>query len=602
MSSRRSSSGAAFLVPFGLLFICAGLGVGIFYAGLLKQWFSARSWIETPCVIESSTLRDHLEKKAGSQTSRDTLMNETMATYRYEFGSQSYIGHEVSISLGADNFGDFQERAAEVLLEYQNSGKPFRCYVNPHHPEEAILFREARWTILLFMGIFPLVFPLVGGAVSIGGLLAMQEKQRLRSYKSRFPGEPWRWTRDWSGDWIPPQNAGRFWAWVVVAIWGTIIWLPMFIALFIESDVSPANPVSLVVFLPLAIWLFIIWITAKQLLQRKNGLLHLHVEPRPVVPGSALEAWVAIPPRFPLGIHVQIQAELRCVKEVTTYDSKSSITSRETLWSGQDSSPISEATREAQGSRLPIHIDIPAGLPAPLATPDGTDEDGAMRHGWELELRATGLRNPVVFDVPVFHTQETLAEETAKTVSKTSSPRTTSHPLDLDADELTMHLVKHHITAVFDPQERPVSFDLSAKRMRGVRLFLIPFNIVWTAVFIGMLFADEIPLLFPVVWGASSLLIWWLVILMFQNKQVHFSDSGMEIYTQLGPWNNRQSFERRQLLEFTHRTNMTSGNTRYYQVRAEATYGKKVTVLDGITNELVVENLCRLLESWRKQA
>lgn len=610
MSSRRSSSGAAFLIPFGLVFVLAGLGVGLLYAGMLVDWFKARNWVEVPCIIESSTLRDQMEKRGGSISAKDTLMDEAEATYRYEFEGRQYRGRKVSLSLGADSFGDFQDRAADILREYQNSGEPYRCYVNPGQPSEAVIFREARWTLLLFLGIFPLVFPLVGGFISVSGLLATRDKRRQNAHQSRYPGEPWRWRRGWEGEWIPPQKVGAVWGLAVVTAWMSVIWVPMLIAVLVDGDANVADPVSLVAFLPVPVLLLMYGLTLRKLLQRKNGLLHLHVEPRPIVPGSTLEAWVAIPQQLSLGLHVQMQAEVRCVKEVTTSDSDSTTTSRETQWSDHISVSLSEATREARGSRLPLRIAIPAGLPAPLATAHGTDENGAMRHVWEMELRATGLRDPVIFDLPVFHTEESLARDTrpqnpgeVSTESEvTTRSRSKLHPLDLDADELTLHLAKRQITSVFDSREQPVSFDLDAARMRGARTFLIFFNIIWTGAFIAMLFADGIPLLFPVVWGVSSAGIWYGVVTMFQSKRVRFSSSGLEIETRLASWKKRQSFERRQLLAFSHRNNMTSGSTRYYQVRAETTFGKHVTVVDGITTELVAENLCRVLESWRTQA
>ncbi len=598
MSSRRSS-GDTFLIPFGLIFLMAGLGVGILYFGLIWQWHAARSWVEVPCFIESSTLRDHLEVRPGSQRPVDTLMNEAMASYRYEFNGREYKSDQVSLSLGPDNFGDFHERKADVLREYQNSGQPYRCFVNPDDPKEAVIFREARWPVMLFMSVFPLVFPLVGGIVATMGLLGLLEKRRVKGWQQKYPGQPWRWNAAAGEEWIAPKNAGNLWGWVTVAVWMTLLWGPMIYALLVDGDVTLANPVSLVaIVLPGMFLSIVVWMTLKRLVFRKFGQMKLHVESLPVSPGRDLKADLAIPHHLHLPLHSQIRVEVRCVREVTTRSGKSTTTSREPIWSDEVFLPFSEAANEAAGRRLRVVLPIPAGLPAmPLSLAEAGWHD-REQHVWELEVTSTQMTTPVIFDLPVFLTDEAVRE----TALESHEGRPAKDPLGLDADELTMHLARYHITAVFDSKEMPVSFDLDPRRFAKVRLFLILFNSVWTGAFLLMLLPDEIPGLFPLIWGASSALLWWVVISHLERKRLVFSEAGLEVSRAVGPWSRREVFERRHLVQFIHSTNMSSGSTRYYQVRAETIFGKKVTLLDGITSELVVENLCPLLERWRKQA
>lgn len=599
MARRQSASGETFLIPFGLIFMMAGLGVGIFYLGLLSRWYEVRGWEEVPCFIESSALQERVSRDSdGSST-----MYEVEAAYRYEYNGRSYEGNEVSLSMGADSLGDYHERVFSILDEHRREGRPFRCYVNPDAPEEAVLFREARWTILLFMSVFPLVFPLVGGLVGLAGVMGLRKNRRVKGYETRYPGQPWRWKPAWGEEWMRPKNGGDAWVWVIVTVWMGIIWLPMMHALLVDGDAGLANPLSLLAFLPAVVILLVGWVALKRLLAGRRGEILLYVEPRPVSPGRVFKGYLGIPKHLMLGLHEHMEVEVRCFKEVTVRSGKNTTVRREEVWSGLTRIPMSEATREGTGSRLPVRLEIPAGLPAmPVALAEAGWKD-ASQHVWELEVRAEKLTRPMVYDLPVFETEPAEALADTETEARPKPPQT---PLpDLDADELVLHLQRYHIAAVFDGRQYPVSVDLSPKRYAPMRRMLVIFTSAWTLAFIIMLNVDA-PRLFPLIWGVTSAMLWWMIILQMKRRRLRFTDDQMEVAWSLGPWGGRQVHERRHLVQFTNLVNMSSetssGTTQYHVVQAETTFGKKVTVVDGLPSALVVENFCRLLERWRKQA
>lgn len=591
MAARQSASGETFLIPFGLIFLLAGLGVGFFYFGILSRWYEVRDWVEVPCFIESTDL----ERK----TSEKSEMHVVRAAYRYEYEGRFYKGEGVALSDQADSFGDYQQRVFSILDEHRREGRPFRCYVNPDAPEEAVIFRQARWPILLFMSIFPLVFPLVGGLVSVSGMMGLKKNRQEKANQSRYPGQPWRWKPAWGEEWIRPKNMGDAWMWGVVTVWMGIIWLPMMHALLVDGDVGLSNPLSLLVFLPAVAILMAGRGALKRVLAGRRGEILLYVEPRPVCPGRVFEGYLAIPKHLPLGLHESVETEVRCVKEVTVRSGKNTKVRREELWSGVTRIPMTEATREGTGSRLPLRMEIPAGLPAmPVALAEAGWND-ASQHVWELEVRSAGLTQPMVYDLPVFETEPAVVEH-APTDVKTRSKALRTPLLDLDADELVLHLQRHHIAAKFDGRQYPVSVDLSPKRYAPVRRFLVIFTSVWTLAFVMLLNSDA-PGLFPLIWGVTSVMMWWMTVLQMKRRRLRLTDDQMEVEWSLGPWNGRQIYERRHLVQFLNSVNMSSGSTQYHVVKAETTFGKKVTVLDGIPSALVVENLCRLLERWRKQ-
>jgi hypothetical protein len=53
-------------------------------------------------------------------------------------------------------------------------------------------------------------------------------------------------------------------------------------------------------------------------------------------------------------------------------------------------------------------------------------------------------------------------------------------------------------------------------------------------------------------------------------------------------------------VQFTHDTHMQSGNQFYYRVRAETTFGKTKTLIDGITESITAETLAKRFDDWRR--
>ena len=100
-----------------------------------------QGWKETPAKIVRAKLETHRGSKGGTTY-------EATAEYTYQYGSRQYTGNRVGIQGGSDNFGSFQQNVHRQLSEHQKSGRPFRCYVNPERPAEAILFRDLRWEMV----------------------------------------------------------------------------------------------------------------------------------------------------------------------------------------------------------------------------------------------------------------------------------------------------------------------------------------------------------------------------------------------------------------------------------------------------------------------
>ena len=131
-------SGSLFLIPFGLIFILAGL------APMLAtipwwSWMQTRSWSEVRATIT----------QVGDQL-----------TYEYQFNGNRYMQN--SYSSDDDETGSSPAKT-EFLAKHQ-VGETVMAYVNPEDPGEAVLQREIDWGrksddiwfAMVFVGIFGL--------------------------------------------------------------------------------------------------------------------------------------------------------------------------------------------------------------------------------------------------------------------------------------------------------------------------------------------------------------------------------------------------------------------------------------------------------------
>lgn len=140
-------SNALFLIPFGLIFLMAGLAPAL---GLLPwhSWFEMRDWRETKATL--------------TQTS-DQL------TYEYDWDGHHFMQNTYS----ADDAEDGANAGKARYMANHKPGDVVTVYVNPQEPAEAVLLRDIDWEShkddLKFVLIFVGAFSLVGLGLAVGG-------------------------------------------------------------------------------------------------------------------------------------------------------------------------------------------------------------------------------------------------------------------------------------------------------------------------------------------------------------------------------------------------------------------------------------------------
>lgn len=557
-------------------------------------------------------------------------MNEAEAVYRYSYAGREYTGHRVSLSLGADNFGDFQERVAQQMQEARNdAGGAFFCYVNPAQPYESVLFRQARWTLLLFTSVFPLMFPLVGAFVCLAGLQGMGARKKIHALQSRYPDEPWRWDPNQQGEWLLPENRPRPIRATVTLGWMVLVWGPMLFALSVESDMSRENPVSLLGLLPVLPLGMMTVHTLRSWVRQGRPVPQVHVQPLPVLTGGPLQVQVALPaestlpqtPRAALA-EPEVNLQLSCCRQWVDRSGNENVTREEQVWTDTQSVPLSLAVREVQGSRLEVAFDLPARLPArSLPRLGDTEDSSGLDWFWKLDLSAPGWPQSWRYDLPVYEggsgNGTSSGNGNAATVAGAAAVQPPAAPrqendmkrtaeaahrmLALDADELEMHLRKEGMSMVTDAQGLPHFFDLPLSRFTRGRLgicvtsavvLLIILALVVTGQFIGIIL---LPGLFLLVTGA-------IVVTMLTHRQLRLLPDSLEVTRILGPWRRSRQVLRQEILRFESKQNIAVGAHSYQEVRAHLKSGKSVAVADGLYGRLVGEAMVTELEHWRVRA
>lgn len=271
-----------FLLPFAL--------VGVYMAGRmasqLSSWMEARTWVECPAVIEQVQLHE--------ESSEGTTYTVT-AQYIYSYHGVEYQGTRVWLRESSDS-GSFFPTAFRQLKEHQQSGQPFRCYVDPDKPIDSVLYRDLRLDLLLFQSIFVMLF----GGVGFVGLFATvrlwRKLRQVRDNAEHSPNEPWKWDPSTRlGEFSPTR---KWLEYAVGAILFNSIAIPGCLAMYVME-----NRPNWALWLCIPFALSAVWLTWKAIqgvqMKRHYGAFHIQLKPWPYFIGNPLQGVLMFPGAFP---------------------------------------------------------------------------------------------------------------------------------------------------------------------------------------------------------------------------------------------------------------------------------------------------------------
>lgn len=577
-SRKRLQPGGGCLSLFGLPFLIAGVALVWFYFAGYAEWLKARTWVEVPCWIETA----ELEVNRGS----DSTTYRAVATYRYDYEGRTYQGSKVAFGSGSDNIGTFQQDAHRELSSFlpgNGEPRPFRCFVNPSQPAESVVYRTFRWEMRSFLAIFVLVFPPVGVALVVGGLMSGRGAKKQAALRAKHPDEPWRWKKAWLGPEIPEVSVGWRKILYIYTIWsGLVIW-PLILFCVMSGASVDGGSIWWILIYP-ALWAVPAWLCYKSYRRWISvGDVRFHQTEVPARTGSVLSGAILL--RKPLPSRLDAKVELVCEKKITRPTQKGSSITTERVWSAEQVVPQDLVTRDLYAFRVPVSFHLPGDAP-------GTDmEMNAVEAcQWRLHLSVPGSPIKATFDLPVFEGDK-----------QTPSPSLVPTPSirERAAEDLPSHLASRRIKAEFDGSGIPISLDSPPGRNRVAIFTLLFFNLIWTAAAVFLLQSNA-PLIFKLVWPVSAAAIWigiaWMAL---HGREVKVDQDGISVINRLGPYTWSIRIERSRVAGFSHDTNMTANETRFYRVRVEDVMGRKLTLVDGLTASVCAEDLEGRFQRWK---
>lgn len=147
------------MIPFGLIFLAAGLAVCWFaWAKLLTKVAEVRKWTPTPCQVTQW-------ETSVNPSGGDVFSVSPKIAYQYEANGKTLTGTTY----------DAAESTTVSLNKVEEEGVAARrgpsvCYVNPAHPEESSFLKPTYLTGGAILA-FGAVFALVGAGLVMGGIV-----------------------------------------------------------------------------------------------------------------------------------------------------------------------------------------------------------------------------------------------------------------------------------------------------------------------------------------------------------------------------------------------------------------------------------------------
>jgi hypothetical protein len=372
-------------------------------------------------------------------------------------------------------------------------------------------------------------------------LVAEAEAEKAR--RAQFPGQPWKWKKEWVGAAIEADAGSRaagFWVFTILwnaistpAVWA-LLWHP------------PAEKGAYAILLFPLVGLALLWAAVYQTLRwRKYGRACFVPSVLPGAIGGYLGGVIEVPARvLP---EADARLVLRCIHREVRGSGKNRSTREKVLWEHEESIARDKWVSGPGGTRIPVLFYIP---PECRAT-DDTDPDNEVL--WRLAASAAtpGVDFAAQFTVPVFATGETAAPpEPGVPVLEEYS----AGPLDAAA------------LAACGVHREGDTFRFSARHLRGMRIVTALLTLGFAALLVWF-YRSGVP---GPVWAVT--LFFGVLCALFAGS-VWFSDHELRIgaadvtVTKPRPWGTKVTrVPRGEVTRIRTDQSMASGDRQYFRL------------------------------------
>ena len=475
------------------------------------------------------------------------------------------------------------------LSEHQRSGRPFRCYVNPERPAEAILFRDLRWEMVGFQMIFATVFGAAGFGMLTFAVLGYRKAKGDSALAALHPDEPWLCKKDWAGGKINSSTKTSAIVLSVFAFFWNLMSAPALLVVRHEAIVKGHQLAFLVLVFPAVGLILILCAIVSVLRWRKYGQSVFEMASVPGLIGGQLAGVI----RTSAKVRPEdgFRLTLNCVQRVTTGSGKSSSTSESVLWQDEQLIARDLLQNDPTRSAIPVLFQIPYDCRP-------TDETEPNRQTlWRLEASAKtpGLDYSTSFDVPVFKT----SESDPNFVVDPSLIAEYTEPDDLDRDLHEAGVVKMESPTgegcrlVFPMARTPglaAVTTLATIIFGGVPFLMFYWQVEWW-----------INAFFGVVFGLTGLvLLAFSADFWFYRSVVDVSAHGLTIVGGLFGRGRQQwvaAADIRKIVPTSHASSgQGPGQKVYYDIEIVCAAGKRVTAGKRILGERLAASVIRQIE------
>ncbi len=418
------------------------------------------------------------------------------------------------------------------------------------------------------------IFTLVGGGFIAGVFYAKRKAAEDKVFQDANPDTPWLWQQNWAEGRIKsstPITMFILWLFAIVfSGFGSVI-------IFKLDEMTDESKLAyLVLLFPLVGVIMFIQAIYATLRWIKYGRVYCDLVTKPGVIGGWFQGIIWAKINMAPGENVK--ALITCYHCYTSGSGDNRSSHRNVKWQETFTIPQERMMVQNDGTlAIPVKVYIPRDCkPTTPASPED-------RFEWELSVEAevAGIDFKADFIIPVFVTEES-----------SDTP-----PANVEEESFA------HAPAPYTPtiliNENINGVEIYAPPRRGLSaLFSITlFSIIWTAIVVGMIgFADDIPFIFPIVFGFFNILIVTAAIWMWLGKvRVRIEFGNIHVHKTVLGLGSRKSYSVNEINDVDTHINMQSRKTPYYTVRLHTTTGKKSTV-GGIRNKDEAEDIVKRIK------
>jgi hypothetical protein len=543
-----------FCLVFGLAFGGFGLFALKMAYGTASDWAAARGWVQVPARV--------LEARLDSHRSKNSATYRVIARYAYRWEGRDYEGTRVGIHGDlSDNVGHWHEEHYRILNAARARGTPVPAWIDPSAPANAVLDRELRWGMALFMLPFATLFPMIG----LGAWWMLWKTLRSPN-EPEAPALALAPNAERIASTAGPQ-ARMLW---FFAIFWNLIAFPI-AGLVLTEGFAFDLRLLVLLFPAVGVWLALsAWRASRE--RRQLGEWHLTLTPRRPALGETLRGHIALEKPLP---DEALTVILRCER----VDGRGKHTHYHTVW---------ERSVQAQPLGQTLAFSLTPGREAPDSEPKSS-----QYHRWRVLVQPASGDYERAFDI---------------VVGPAARPFGPSH----DDTATSRDAAQHEVPAVAIPATlatvapglQGLVVTYAPGRHRRLAAVLGVIAVVFGAVG-GLMLGQgsrSVPLPLALVFGGLG-----TALLLLALRQAHrpltvtAGRGGISVAESSLFGASEQSAAKQEIVRFAHAvgySSTTSGRQRnYYSLHAVLRNGRKLTLGDGIDSLAVAEALITRLKA-----